>query len=97
MKRTVTIRFAQGDTAGVTAIARIHVGARPHAELRLNSRNPRVGFDYDADSAGYAYEIEYQWGYAREAWHRGQSDTDELILPFPGSEGNASFAFPRRG
>jgi hypothetical protein len=43
-----------------------------------------------------SYEVEYQWGYAREAWHKGESDADELILPFPGSTGEASFPFRRR-
>lgn len=45
---------------------------------------------------GYSYEVEYQWGYAREAWHKGESDADELILPFPASTGEASFPLRRR-
>jgi hypothetical protein len=97
MKRTVTIRFAPGDSAGVTATARIQVGGQDCAELRLNSRHPAASFEYDTAHAGYSCEIEYQWGYAREAWHRGQYDTDELVLPLPGSEAKASFLFPRRG
>lgn len=105
--RFVAIRLAEGDSAGVTAVVRIRHGERFSVVLTLNARKPAAGFEYDLDtdatgcgsqrgSKPYAYEIEYQWGYAREAWHKGESDAGELILPFPGSTGHASFPFPRR-
>jgi hypothetical protein len=106
-RRTVTIRFAEGDAAGVTAVVRVYRGGRSCAELALHARKPAATFAYELDpdadgsagralGTGYAYEVEYQWGYAREAWHKGESDTDELILPFPGSTGKASFPFRGR-
>ena len=105
--RTVMIRLADGDAAGVRAIIRIRHGEKFSAEVTLDWGKPSATFayDFDAEAAGtedraagscYFYEVEYQWGYAREAWHKGESDAGELILPFPGSTGNASFPFPRR-
>lgn len=106
-RRTVRIRLAEGDAAGVTAVVCVYRGGRSCAELTLHTREPAatVVYELDPDSegssgralgTGYAYEVEYQWGYAREAWHKGESDADELILPFPGSTGEASFPFRRR-
>lgn len=91
----------------MTAIVRIRRGEKLSAEFTLNSRKSSTRFEYDFDAVtpgsqgqaigtGYSFEVEYQWGYAREAWHKGESDADELILPFPGSTGIASFLFPRR-
>jgi hypothetical protein len=71
------------------------------APVTLHPGHPAAMVECGIDAAagtGTAYEldVEYQWGYAREAWYRGRFDTDELVLPFPGSGGAASFPFPRR-
>src|SRR5262245_28260890 len=86
-RRTVTVRFAEGDAAGVTAVVRVCRGDRLLAELRLTAAKSKTAFDYEIDTregSGYSYEVEYAWGYAREASRSGKSDADELILPFPG-------------
>ena len=98
-RRTVTVRFAEGDAAGVTAVVRIRRGEQVCADLKLTARESVATFDYDFDPracSSYSYEIEYAWGYAREASRHGKSDADELILPFPGSTGIASFSFASR-
>lgn len=104
--RVITVRLAAGDAGGVTAVVRIRRGDGFATELTLHPGAPSATFAYDVETdeigngaglraAGrsYAYEIEYRWGYAREASRRGESDADELILPFPGSTGHASFPF----
>src|SRR5262245_3414546 len=98
-RRTVTIRFAEGDAAGVTAIVRIRRGDELLADLRLTATKAKAAFDYEFDPSeggGYSYEVDYAWGYAREASRSGKSDADELIIPFPGSTGTASFPFVSR-
>jgi hypothetical protein len=107
IRRTLKIRLAQGESAGVTAIVRVRCGACQVAELTLRSGAPSASVEIDVEAAApdarsqsaggtYCFEVEYQWGYAREAWYKGSADADELILPYPGSTGAASFAFPRR-
>ena len=81
------MRFAEGDAAGVTAVVRIRRGEPLCAELRLTANQSVATFEYDFDQgtgSGYSYEVEYAWGYAREASRYGKSDADELILPIPG-------------
>jgi hypothetical protein len=97
--RTVTVRFAEGDAAGVTAVVRIRRDEKLCAEITLTASRSVASFDYELDPLAdnsYSYAVEYAWGYAREASRQGKSDADELIIPFPGSIGTASFPFASR-
>ena len=83
---------------------RIRAGANAPVELILRPGKSSASFEFDDAAAAerppgeraYSFEVEYRWGYAREAWYKGSADADELVLPFPGSTGEASFPFPRR-
>lgn len=108
-RRVITVRLAEGDAGGVVAEIRLEHGGQSSPVLALRPGNESATFEYDVDEAeelpnnrkrawrGYAFHVEWRWGYAREASRSGESEVDELVIPFPGSCGEASFEFPRRG
>jgi hypothetical protein len=106
--RVITVRLAEGDDGGVVAEIRLEHGAQSSPTLALRPGNRSATFEYDVDEAeeipnhkkgwrGYSFRIEWKWGYARERSYAGESDASELVVPFPGSDGLATFEFPRRG
>ena len=89
--RSIKLRLADGDFSGGKAIVRIRRGAQTCAEISLTPGRPaatvELAIDADHGAAGgraarrpYDIEVEYQWGYAREAWYRGSADVDVLVL-----------------
>ena len=106
--RVIPVRLAEGDAGGVVAEIRLQHGGQSSPTLVLHPGNRSATFEYDVDEAeeipnhqrgwrGYSFRVEWRWGYARERSYSGESNADELIVPFPGSGGEASFEFPRRG
>lgn len=73
--RKVTIRLAAGDFSGGSAIVRVRAGANAPVELILHSGKSLAIFEFDDAAAAerpkgaqaYSFEVEYRWGYAREA------------------------------